>query len=219
MVYHSNGFSHVYRLSNRHAPEPDRTEFISHDITWDREKSLLPGIEPVPFRLGLIPEIFIQYVPESPQPAQNVEFFNCPILDLLTTNKESTMKNSIVKLLAVSILAAATFPAQAASTLQIWSCKLEDGKTFEDARAVSSAWLKAANGMETGKQLEVYLDYPLAADTESGEFGFVLEAPNSTVWGAFDDSYLGSPAQEADEAFSEVATCNGSSLWTSEKIE
>ena len=125
------------------------------------------------------------------------------------------MKNTILRLVLTSVLLAIVIPAYAASVVQIWSCELEEGKTSEDAEAVSSAWLKAAKGMKGGDEMKVYLDYPIAAEVGGGSFNFVLVAPSFEAWGVLEDGYPDSPIAEADEAFAIVASCSGSSLWAS----
>lgn len=128
------------------------------------------------------------------------------------------MKNTITKFVLISILMAIAIPAHA-SVVQAWECKLKDGKTGQDAVAVSSAWLKATKGMKGSDKLKVYLDYPIAANVESGIFNFILVAPNIEEWAAFEAGYEGSAAAKADEDFSDIATCSGSSLWNSVAID
>ena len=126
------------------------------------------------------------------------------------------------KLLPGSILATVTLmfcaTASADSVLHIWSCKLHDEATPADMAEWSVGWLKAAKAMDGGSDLQVYVEYPFAADAEGGTFSWVLVAPDATTWGTFIDGYPDSPAEEADEAFDELATCSSSSLWNSTEI-
>ena len=114
-----------------------------------------------------------------------------------------------------------SFPASvsADNVVQIWSCQLNDGMQGTDAGAVSSVWLKAAKSMKGGKDLKVFVDFPLAAPAGDGSFNFVLIAPDVKTWGEFNNGYDGSAAQKADEKFADVAACSGSSLWQSIAIE
>lgn len=109
-------------------------------------------------------------------------------------------------------------PASADSILQIWSCKLHDGKSQADAEAVSAAWLKAAKTMEGGKDLKVYHDYPIAANAGDGEFAFVMVANDAKTWGLFNNNYDESPAAKADEEWTKVASCSRSAIWASVEI-
>ena len=91
-------------------------------------------------------------------------------------------------------------PANAENIVQLWSCKLNDGKTSADLVAVSSAWLKAAKSMEGGEDAKAYLEFPMVANAGDGDFTFVLVVPDTAAWG-------------------EVASCSSSSLWESAEIE
>lgn len=129
------------------------------------------------------------------------------------------MKNRLFAAFASALVFLLAAPVYADSIVHIWSCTLEEGKTPSDAVDVSKAWLKAAQGMKGGKDIEVYLEAPIAANVGDGSFNFVLIIPDATTWGVFNDAYENSTAAEADEAFAQVAGCSSSSLWESIKIE
>ena len=129
------------------------------------------------------------------------------------------MKKIIIASLTASVMFLFTAPVYADSIVQLWSCKLNDDKTFADLEAVSSAWLKAAKSMEGGEDLEAFLEYPIAADAGGGDFTFVMVVADTKTWGVFNNDYPDSPVGEADQAWSEVATCSSSSLWESVEIE
>ena len=129
------------------------------------------------------------------------------------------MKRIIIASLTASVMFLFTAPAYADSIVQLWSCKINDGKTEDDLVAASSAWLKAAKTNEGGEDIEAFLDFPIAADNGDDDFTFVLVVADTKVWGAFNHDYFDSPAGEAEEAWGEVATCSVSSLWASVEIE
>ena len=129
-------------------------------------------------------------------------------------NEKNALATSAV--LSLILFAGSAF---ADSVVQVWHCTLNDGKSGEDAVAVSEAWLKAAKIMEGGADLEVYIEFPLAAAPGAGGFNFVLIAADAKTWGLFMNDYDGSPAAKADEAWDEAADCSGSDLWQSIEIE
>jgi hypothetical protein len=129
------------------------------------------------------------------------------------------MRNTIAKFLAVLLLVLVAFPAQAANLLHIWKCTMDEGRTMEEVDAASLAWLKAARGMPGGEEFDVYIDTPIAAPAGEGRFDFVLIAPSFKAWGDFNEGYEGSAAQKADDAWGEVASCQGSAVWLSRKME
>jgi hypothetical protein len=130
------------------------------------------------------------------------------------------MNPRATKQLLVSILAAFASPAFANEFGHAWSCELQTGKTIADARAVSTTWLAAARSMKGGDQLKVYMQVPIVMEGSANRFEFVLLAPSLEAWGTFYDGYHeDSPVGKADVDFAEVATCSGSTLWESMKIE
>jgi hypothetical protein len=129
------------------------------------------------------------------------------------------MKKAISAALAVSVMFLFTAPAYADSIVQLWSCKLNDNKTWADVIEASSVWLKAAKSNEGGKDIEAYVETPIAADAGDGDFTFVLVVADTKTWGVFNHDYPNTPAGKADEVWGEVATCLASSLWASVQIE
>jgi hypothetical protein len=129
------------------------------------------------------------------------------------------MKKIIIASLTASVVFLFTASAYADSILQLWSCKLNDGKTGADVISASAAWLKAAKTNEGGEDIEVFVDFPIAADAGDDDFTFVLVVADTKTWGVFNHDYFDSPAGEAEEAWGEVATCSASSLWASVEIE
>ena len=129
------------------------------------------------------------------------------------------MKKTYIASLIASVVFLFAVPANAENIVQLWSCKLNDGKTSADLVAVSSAWLKAAKSMEGGEEAKAYLEYPIVANAGDGDFTFVLVVPDTAAWGVFYNDYPDSPAGEADEAWGEVASCSSSSLWASAEVE
>lgn len=127
-------------------------------------------------------------------------------------------KTSIASIIA-SVMILTGPVAYADSIIQIWNCTMHDGKTPPEVVNVSAEWLKAAKTMEGGKDLEVFIEFPLAAQAGDGDFTFVLVVPDTKTWGLFNYDYDGSVAAAADEDWAEVASCSSSALWESIEIE
>jgi hypothetical protein len=106
-----------------------------------------------------------------------------------------------------------------ANVVQVWECKLNEGKTEAELMKASSAWLAAAKSMKGGEEFKVYHEYPLAANAGDGRFNFILIVPGTEKWGVFMGGYQDSAAAAADEAWGEAATCTGSSLWESVPVK
>ncbi len=112
-----------------------------------------------------------------------------------------------------------SFSIANADVVQVWQCKLLDGKTEADVMKASSAWLAAHKTKKGGEELKAYHDSPLAANVGDGSFNFVMILPDPETWGVFVGGDHSSAASETDDAWNEVASCKGSTLWNSDKVE
>lgn len=134
--------------------------------------------------------------------------------------KVRNMNGKVVKTVTVVPLLSLALAASANDFDHVWSCELNAGKTLDEARAVSAEWLRAARSMEGGEQLQVYVNYPIVVGASAERFDFVVRAPSLEVWGRFYDRYhADSPVAKVDAGFAAIATCSGSSLWESIRIE
>jgi len=125
---------------------------------------------------------------------------------------------STIKFLIAALFAGSLSLANAA-VVEVWQCQLKDGKTVDDLNAASSAWRKAMNSMEGGAEVEAYHNFSVVAYNGEGGFNFISITPDLALWGKLAAAYPGSAVQEADVAWSEVASCKGNSLWASEKVK
>ena len=125
------------------------------------------------------------------------------------------MSKKVKEFMMIVALLAFAAPAYSGSAMQIFLCTQDDETTDEQVDEIAAAWLKAAKGMKGGENLQGYLRFPIAADIGQHDFVFVLIAPSFAEWGAFTDAYEGSPAEDVDDKFDEVADCTKSTMWES----
>jgi len=59
----------------------------------------------------------------------------------------------------------------------------------------------------------------VVANSPSGTFSFVTITPDIKAWGKATQAYYGSFEEKVDQAWSEVASCSGNSLWYSEQVK
>lgn len=119
----------------------------------------------------------------------------------------------------VSILMLVAAPAWSASAVGVYWCQQSDDASEDDVDAAAAAWLKAAKGVEGGKNLEVEIMYPLAATMGDNDFIFLVKTPSIAEWGTFMDNYEGDAVAAEDKKFADIASCADSALWESVKIE
>ena len=106
-----------------------------------------------------------------------------------------------------------------ADAMQLYYCEQDDDTTDEQVDAIAAEWIKAARTMKGGENIEGYLRFPIAAEAGERDFVFVVVGPSFAEWGAFTDAYEGSPAEEVDDRFSEMADCTRSAIWESHKVK
>ena len=90
----------------------------------------------------------------------------------------------------------------------VFSCKLNDGYTMEDAMEVNARWLKWAR--ETGGSDEITSSFVTTLVGDLGGFMWVDTFPDIATWGKLVDDDAGA---EFDAEFDEISTCSGSRMY------
>ena len=125
----------------------------------------------------------------------------------------------LIQLLIVSMMMILTAPAWADAALHTVLCEQDDELTDEKVEAISVEWLKAAKTIKGGENLELYLNFPVAAKVGEVDVALILIAPSFAEWGMFMDNYPGSAAEAVDEKHADGLDCGNGTLWESLKIE
>ena len=123
------------------------------------------------------------------------------------------------RMMFVSVLMILAAPAYSDSVVHVFECEQDEDATDQQIVAIATEWLAAAKKQKGGEGLEIYVNFPIAAEMGESDFDFVLIAPSFADWGVFQDSYVGSPASKVDTGLNDLADCVDSSLWQSVKIE
>jgi hypothetical protein len=132
--------------------------------------------------------------------------------------KENYAMKTLIRLIIISMLMAVASPAYS-EAIQIFNCEYEGEATQDDVFDMSAKWLAAAKTTKGGKNLKVYIRFPVAASVDDIDFKFVLVTPDFTEWGAFTDAYELSKLVEIDDELDKVAACNDSAMWEGEEIK
>lgn len=125
----------------------------------------------------------------------------------------------IIRLMAISMLMFFAAPAWSGSAVHLFHCISEDETTDDALEAIASEWLAAAKQMKGGKNLQIFLYFPVAVGAGEHDFSFMVIAPNFEQMGAFLDAYAGSPLEEIDDRFDELAHCPISDMWEAERVK
>jgi hypothetical protein len=101
--------------------------------------------------------------------------------------------------------------------VQVLNCKLNDGKTSDDAHALNAKWMKWAH--ELAGTDEITSSFVTAIVGDYGGFMWVDSYPSLAVWAAVSDAELNDDDPELSAAFDELQTCSSSRLLRPEQSE
>ena len=119
---------------------------------------------------------------------------------------------TLTRLAIISLFMLIASPVYA-EAIQIFNCQYEGDATEDDINAMAGKWLAAAKTLKGGKNLRIYVRYPVAASVDDIDFKFVLTTPDFAEWGAFTDAYEMSILEEIDDELEKIAVCEDASLW------
>ena len=92
----------------------------------------------------------------------------------------------------------------------VYSCKLKEGSTKEDAMEINARWLKWARS--TAGTDEITSSYVSTIAGDFGSFMWVDTYPSIAAWGKIVDA-----DSDFDEEFNEVSTCSGNRIYRGEE--
>ena len=124
------------------------------------------------------------------------------------------MKKRIAIAAIVSTLLFLSGIASADTVSQVWTCKLKDGATQEDAQAVNARWLKRARELTGSDAITSTYVNTTVGDTDG--FLWVDSFPDFGTWGKLMDA---DEDEELDAAFEALQTCSGNRLYQGEETE
>jgi hypothetical protein len=110
-------------------------------------------------------------------------------------------------------------PVSADLATHIVLCDQDDDVTDDQVEAIVAEWYKAAKEVKGGENLELYLNFPIAAKAGEVDFAMMLLAPNFGEWGDFMDNYPESAAEDIDDKYEDELDCGDGTLWESVKIK
>lgn len=123
------------------------------------------------------------------------------------------------RLTVVSIFLMFSAPVSADLATHIYLCTQDEDVTDDQVETIAAEWLEAARKVEGGKDLELYLNFPVAAQAGEVDFAMMLTAPGFAEWGEFMDNYPDSAAADIDDNYEDEIRCGDATLWESMKVE
>lgn len=119
----------------------------------------------------------------------------------------------IIGFMFVSMLMMFATPAWSAAVMHALQCEQGDDLSDDKLEAMSAEWLKAAHTVGGGENLQLSLQFPVAAKAGDVDVVIIIIAPSFAEWGAFMDNYAGSAAAALDVKNEGGLDCGNGSLW------
>jgi len=127
----------------------------------------------------------------------------------------------MIKKMTLAVLTAAflmlSVGVSAEPAVQVLNCKLNDGKTSDDAHALNAKWLKWAHA--TAGTDEITSSFVSAIVGDFGGFMWVDSYPSLAVWAVISEAELEDEDPELSAAFEALQTCSSSRLLRPEQTE
>lgn len=120
------------------------------------------------------------------------------------------MLKKILLATVTSVFLLLSVAAHAEPVSVVFSCKLKEGSTKDDAMAINARWLKWAR--KTGGSDEITSAYVSTIIGELGSFMWVDTYPDIATWGKVVDA-----DSEFDTEFEAVSTCSGNRMYRGEE--
>jgi len=104
--------------------------------------------------------------------------------------------------------------------VQWWRCELIGDATEEQVLEAAQTWLAAARAVKGGKNLQLYVNFPVVVNaTGQVDLLLMLAAPSFEEWGEFWDNYGSSAAGDAEDASQKIMVAPDSVLWEAFRVK
>ena len=121
------------------------------------------------------------------------------------------MKNQIIKALLLTTAVTLSTAASADTRIvEVWNCKLADGKTIEQVQAANKTWLTFVNGKGQEGGVRSYVMTSVVGDSTS--FVFADSYPSMAAWIATKVVLKTPEGQAAEAAINSVSMCTANTL-------
>lgn len=121
------------------------------------------------------------------------------------------MKNQIIKtLLFITAVTLSTAASAETRFIEVWNCKILEGKTIEQVHAANKTWLTFVNGKGQAGGVQSYVITSVVGD--SSGFIFVDSYPSMAAWATTRAALKTPEGLAADAAVISVSTCTTNTL-------
>ena len=123
-----------------------------------------------------------------------------------------------IQILTISMLMIFVAPAWSAAVLHSVQCQQGD-ISDEELDVIAKDWLKTARSIKGGENLQLRMNFPVAARVDEVDVVMLIVAPSFAEWGEFMDNYTGSEAEAMDEKHGTKLSCGNGTLWETVVVE
>ena len=102
-----------------------------------------------------------------------------------------------------------------ASTMLLWSCKLLDGHTIDEVKAINSAWVDYVNEL-TDYRAQSYVLEAIASD-DMTSFRYIDVFENPIHWGQIRSKMEAGDFDKFEAQFNNATQCDTASLYEAEE--
>lgn len=99
------------------------------------------------------------------------------------------------------------------ATVEIWKCKLNDGKTMDDVAIVNGKWVKFMNANVEGGDIHSYGQTAVVGNQE--KFLYIDVFPDMKAWVGSKTAIENEEGKAIEAELNEVASCTSNSLYSS----
>lgn len=124
------------------------------------------------------------------------------------------MKKALIAT-AIIALSFTSFCYANTSIVDVWTCKLNPGKTMKDAGTVNEKWAKFMNAHVKGGGINSYDLSPLVGD--QGHFLYVDSYPNLQSWASSEKVMENKEGKALLKEIQAIAKCSKNSLYSATK--
>lgn len=126
------------------------------------------------------------------------------------------MKSFLVKTLPLITVLGISFSTYADTRIEeVWTCKVKEGKTLTDVKALNNKWVKHMNKAVKGGDIQSYVASAIVG--KQGGFIFIDSFPNMESWTAKEAVLETDEGKKLVAAFGEVGKCQSNSLYSVEQ--
>lgn len=121
----------------------------------------------------------------------------------------------VVAVCGVGVAVADHHESSPERVVELWHCKIQDGKTMDDVKAANGKWVKHVNATVEGGDIHSYILTPVVG--KQGGFMYADSFPSMAAWDGSREAMKSDEGKVIDKELQEAADCSSNTLHKSTK--